>query len=111
MALVEDENAERYERIGNIIIMGVSLMVVALVFVGVVADVGVKKHWFTPLVCDIFANVYNFFFSFVLKKNVITAIFIWEGQQADLFDSDDGICVKLNVTSLIGFSRVILCSI
>lgn len=44
MALVEDENAERYERIGNIIIMGVSLMVVALVFVGVVADVGVKKH-------------------------------------------------------------------
>ena len=44
MALVEDENAERYERIGNIIIMGVSLMVVALVFAGVVADVGVKKH-------------------------------------------------------------------
>ena len=44
MALGEDENAERYERIGNIIIMGVSLIVVALVFVGVVADVGVKKH-------------------------------------------------------------------
>lgn len=109
MALVEDENAERYERIGNIIIMGVSLMVVALVFVGVVADVGVKKHWFIPLVCDIFANVY-IFFSFVLKKNVVTAIFVWEGQQADLFDCY-GIYVKLNVTSLIGVSCVILCSI
>jgi hypothetical protein len=45
MALLEDDdiNAERYERIGNIIIMGVSLMVMTLVFVGVVADLG-NKH-------------------------------------------------------------------
>lgn len=39
MAIYEEETAEKYEKISNIVIMGISLIVVAVVFIGVVADV------------------------------------------------------------------------
>ena len=43
MAMRDQDNSEKYGRFGNFIIMGVSLLVVAVVFVGVVADIGKKK--------------------------------------------------------------------
>lgn len=39
---IYDEEAERYERFGNIVIMGVSLLIIAVTFVGVVSD-GAQK--------------------------------------------------------------------
>jgi hypothetical protein len=39
---IYDEEADRYERFSNIIIMGISLLIIAVTFVGVVSD-GVHK--------------------------------------------------------------------